>query len=82
VLHTESKTAGVHTLGQFFIEWDVKLDATCVGAYCSPQTTIAIYVNGKKFSGDPATIVLTNLKEIAIVIGTPPSSIPKEFPTG
>jgi hypothetical protein len=83
VLHTESKSTAPNKLGQFFIEWDVKLDANCVAEYCSPQTPIAIYVNGKKFTGDPTTIELTNLKEIAIVIGTPPSGgIPKEFPKG
>ncbi len=79
VLHTESATRKENTLGQFFVEWDVKLDANCVGTYCKPATPIDIYVNGKKFDGDPTTIPLSNLKEIAIVIGTPPSKIPSSF---
>src|SRR2546423_3353425 len=76
VLHTESPTRKENTLGQFFIEWDVKLDANCVGAYCKPATPVAVYVNGEKFDGDPTTIPLSDHKEIAIAIGTPPAQIP------
>ena len=79
VLHTESATRKENTLGQFFTEWDVKLSATCVGTYCSPAKPIEIGVNGEKFTGDPTTIPLSNFKEIAIVIGTPPSEIPASF---
>ena len=54
----------------------MKLDAKCVRTYCKPATKIAIYVNGKPFTGDPRTIDLSDHKEIAIVIGTPPAKIP------
>ena len=81
VLHTESKKSEPNTLGQFFIEWDVKLDANCVGEYCSPAKPIAIYVDGVKFTGDPTTIQLTDKKQIAIVIGaTPPGGVPEKYP--
>ena len=76
IIHTESLQHKYNTLGEFFIEWDVKLDQSCVNNYCKPQTKIAFYVNGKPFTGDPRTIQLTNFKEIAIVIGTPPAQIP------
>jgi hypothetical protein len=76
VIHTESPTVVDNTLGQFFTEWGVKLDAKCVQKYCKPATKIAIYVNGKPFTGDPRTIDLSDHKEIAIVIGTPPDEIP------
>jgi hypothetical protein len=79
VVHTESAADVDNTLGQFFTEWNVKLTSACVGDYCSPKTPVAIYVNGKKFTGDPTTIPLTDQKEIAIVIGTPPSEIPSKF---
>lgn len=83
VLHTESKKSEPNTLGQFFIEWDVKLDANCVGEYCSPAKAVAVYVNGKRFTGDPATIELTNKTEIAVVIGaTPAGGVPSKFPSG
>ena len=76
VIHTESATPTPNTLGQFFTEWGVPLSATCVGEYCAPQTVIAIYLNGTPFTGDPTAIQLSNLLEIAIVIGTPPPVIP------
>jgi hypothetical protein len=75
ILHTESASPLPNTLGQFFTEWGVRLTRTCVGTYCrlpSPH----VYVNGKAFRGAPATIQLTDHKEIAIVIGTPPATIP------
>ena len=62
-------------LGEFFVEWDVALTRTCVGTYCHLAHT-HVYVNGKPFTGDPRTITLTDHKEIAIVIGTPPKKIP------
>jgi hypothetical protein len=76
ILHTESATRRDNTLGQLFIEWNVRLDANCVNTYCKPAKTIAVYVDGKAFTGDPATIELSNHKEIAIVIGTPPANVP------
>ena len=75
VLHTESASFVPNKLGQFFTEWGVALTQTCVGRYCqlpSPH----VYVDGKPFTGDPRTILLTDRKEIAIVIGTPPKLIP------
>jgi hypothetical protein len=79
ILHTESRTATPNTLGEFFTEWGVRLTARCVGGYCKPDS-IRFYVDGKRYTGDPRTILLTNLREIAVVIGTPPKTIPKAFP--
>jgi hypothetical protein len=76
-LHTESAFSEPNTLGEFFIEWGVALDGSCVGTYCSPASTIAIYVDGELTTGDPRAIELTDQREIAIVIGTPPDEIPK-----
>jgi hypothetical protein len=80
VLHTETKTPSPNHLGQFFTEWAVRLTADCVGGYCKPKIPIKIYVDGKVETGDPTKIELSNLREIAIVIGTPPATIPQEFP--
>jgi hypothetical protein len=82
VLHTESGSAVPNRLGQFFAEWGVKLDSTCVGGYCRPAASVVIFVDGKRFDGEPTTIELTDHKEIAIVIGSPPSSVPGGFPGG
>jgi len=75
ILHTESASPVPNRLGQFFTEWGVALTPTCVGGYCH-LTTPHVYVDGKPFTGDPRAILLTDHKEIAIVIGTPPKKIP------
>ncbi len=76
IIHTESASPEPNTLGQFFTEWGVRVSESCVGEYCSPER-IAFYVNGKPYRQDPRAIELTDRKEIAIVIGTPPAQIPK-----
>jgi hypothetical protein len=67
-IHTESATRKNNTFGQFLTEWNVTLPA---GAQ--------VWVNGTEFKGDPATIPLSNYKEIAVVVGTPPAKIPSSF---
>jgi hypothetical protein len=79
VLHTEAKKDQFNTLGEFFTEWNVRLDSRCVGGYCRPAAPITIYVDGAAFSGDPRAIQLEDKREIAIVIGTPPANIPFSF---
>jgi hypothetical protein len=76
IIHTESKSPKPNTLGQFFTEWGVRLTESCVGRRCSPERT-SLYVDGKPYQQDPRAIELTDRKQIAIVIGAPPSHIPK-----
>jgi hypothetical protein len=76
IIHTESNSPEPNTLGQFFTEWGVRLGESCLGDRCGPDG-IAFYVNGKPYRQDPRAIELTDRKEIAIVIGTPPSHIPE-----
>jgi hypothetical protein len=78
IIHTESKSPEPNTLGQFFTEWGVRLSESCLGERkrCI-RDGIAVYVNGKPYRQDPRAIELTDRKEIAIVIGTPPAHIPK-----
>jgi len=80
VIHTESIEPEIEpfTLGQFFTEWGVRLSASCVGDYCTSDTNIAVYVNGEKVDGNPADIPLASHDEIAVIIGTAPSTIPSE----
>jgi hypothetical protein len=78
VLHTESATRRPNRLGQFFTEWGVRLTRSCVGGYCRPDS-IAVFVDGRRFTGDPAGIQLTDQKEIAIVIGSPPPHVPATY---
>jgi hypothetical protein len=77
IIHTESADPKPNTLGELFIEWGVPLDASCVATFCSPTTEIATFVDGELTTGDPRAIELTDHREIAIVIGTPPAEIPK-----
>jgi hypothetical protein len=81
IIHTESSKAdqGPYTLGQFFTEWGVRLDNSCVGEFCTSNTSIDVYLNGEKYDGNPADIKLESHLEIAIVIGKPPSVIPDSW---
>jgi hypothetical protein len=51
-----------------------------VGGYCAPDKPHKVYVGGVEFTGDASTTVLKDREEIAVVIGTPPASIPAKFP--
>jgi hypothetical protein len=78
-IHTESASPEPHVLGQFFTQWGVTLDPSCVGGYCRPADAISLYVDGAPVTGDPDAIELADGREIAIVIGTPPPIIPSTF---
>lgn len=79
VLHTEAKKDQFNTLGEFFTEWDVRLDDNCVGGYCKPQAPITVYVDGDRYTANPRNIKLEDKRAIAIAIGTPPDKIPTSF---
>ena len=81
VIHTESASSTPNRLGALFIEWNVPLSASCVAQYCEPATPVAIYLNGKRHTGDPSTIPLTDREEIAVVAGVAPPHIPSVFPS-
>lgn len=81
IIHTESIEPDIEpfTLGQFFTQWGVALDQSCVGEFCTSDTSVAVYVNGDRWEGNPADIPLNNHDEIAIIIGTAPAEIPAEW---
>ncbi len=79
ILHIESAQDVPFTLGQFFAEWDVRLDGSCVGGYCRPEAPISVSIDGQPYDGDPAGIRLKDHEEIAIAIGTPPGEIPDSY---
>jgi len=79
VIHTESLVQQDNALGQFFKEWNVRFDDTCVGDFCTPKTPITLYVDGKKTPLKGASsIPLSDQKEIALVIGKDPARIPSQ----
>ena len=87
-LHTHATSGMIHieapqdqrfTLGMLFTEWGVRLTRNCVGGYCRPRTPISTYIDGHR-TGEPLPgIVLTKGQEIALVIGSPPPSIPSHW---
>lgn len=96
-LHTHDTSGVVHiespakddryTLGQLFVEWDVRLDRTHLGGLVSSgERTIAAYVDGKRFRGDPARIELLPHRQIALLYGTPKQQVDPparyDFPAG
>jgi hypothetical protein len=81
VLHVENDKERQITLGQLFTEWGVRFTNDCVGGYCAPDKAHKVFVGGQEYSGDTSGIVLKNLTEIAVVIGTPPPTIPSSFPS-
>jgi hypothetical protein len=78
IIHTEAANNRDNTVGQLFTEWNVRFDDNCVDDQCGPATPIAVYVNGvaTPLKG-AAALSLRNHQEIAIVIGRPPTRIPK-----
>lgn len=81
VIHIENSVPADFVLGQVFVEWGVRFTPTCLAGFCSGGgNDLAVFVNGKRYDGDPTRIVLTKHEEIAIEYGatgtlpTPPSS--------
>jgi hypothetical protein len=87
VIHIESAKPKPYALGQVFTEWGVALSATQVGGLQNNAAdAVEVFVNGRKFTGDPATIQLKKHLEIALWYG-PTGTTPKvpksyKFPAG
>ena len=75
VIHIEAQKSGDFTVGQFFGEWAVYLDAHSIGGY--PGMTW--YLNGKQQTGNPQTLIFKPHQELAFVVGTPPAKIPSSY---
>lgn len=88
VIHIESPTVETFTLGQFFDVWGVRLDARCLGGYCTAgDRRLRVFTAGKPVEGDPRQVRLAPHQEIVVAYGTaaevpsPPPSLYK-FPEG
>jgi hypothetical protein len=75
VIHIEAQKARSFTLGQFFAEWAVFLNAHSIGGYSG----MTWYLDGKLQTGNPQDFVLKPHQEIAIVVGKPPAKIPSSY---
>jgi hypothetical protein len=74
IVHMEAAKPTRFTLGQVFTEWGVRFDDRCVGAYCTPDKPVRVFVNGKEHtSGSRRDIQLEDKQEIAVVVGDLPT---------
>jgi hypothetical protein len=80
VIHIESPVQKLYTLGDFFAILGQPLTAGEVGP--AATGTLTVYVDGKRYAGDPASITLTAHKLIQIDVGkdVPPQAF--TFPAG
>ena len=67
VIHVESPSKQQYTLGNFFDLWKQPLSTTQVGPN---KGTVTVFVDGKKYTGDPTKIELTSYEKIQIDVGT------------
>jgi hypothetical protein len=67
IIHIESPTARVYTLGNYFDIWNQPLSATQVGL---ARGAVTAYVDGKPFTGDPRSIPLMDHTLIQLDIGS------------
>jgi hypothetical protein len=66
VIHIESPTQTIYTLGQYFDIWRQPLSANQVGPATGPVTA---YANGKLFTGNPRSIPLDKHTLIQLDVG-------------
>jgi hypothetical protein len=70
IVYVASPVQSTFSLGQFFTEWQVALDANHIGGLTAGDgNNLVAYVNGKKVSGDPAAITFANHDEIVLSYG-------------
>jgi hypothetical protein len=69
VLHIESPTARVYTLGDFFDEWRQPLSANQVAGHTGQ---VKAFVNGKPWTANPRGIPLNPRAQIQLDVGNPP----------
>jgi len=86
LIHVESPEHRRFNLGDFFGVWGVRLDKSCISELCDNTTGngVKMWVNGKRYVGNPADLELKSHQEIALVFGKPPAKIPQKyaFPSG
>ena len=68
VIHVEAPSQATYTLGQFFGIWRQPLSTTQVG---TASGTVTAYVNGHRFTADPATIPLVSHEDVQLDVGAP-----------
>jgi len=68
-------------VGDFFDIWGAPLSRTQMLSFTAgPGTPLRAFVDGKLVKGDPRTILLQDQREIALVVGRRPPTVPSKFP--
>jgi hypothetical protein len=83
VIHIESPTSRIYTLGQFFGIWGQPISTTQVATFpVNDSEPLHVFVDGKPYTDDPAQIPLNMHTQIVLEIGkqVPPPSY--TFPPG
>jgi hypothetical protein len=79
IIHVESPVYRTFTLGDVFAVWGEPLGVKDVaGARVRTGERVVTYVNGTRYTGDPAKIELAQHTDIAIMVG-PPYAKPAPF---
>ncbi len=68
IIHVESPSKRVYTLGNFFDEWRQPLSRTQVA---SDKGKVSAFLNGKRWTQDPRTIPLLPHASIQLDVGAP-----------
>jgi hypothetical protein len=68
VIHIESPSVRKYTLGDFFAIWRQPLSSTQVGPVTGKLT---VFVNGRRYQTDPASIPLGSHEDVQIDVGNP-----------
>jgi hypothetical protein len=66
IIHVEAPTQTTYTPGQFFAIWRQPLTTTQVG---TARGAVTAYVNGVRYSGDPAAIPLRGHEDVQLDVG-------------
>jgi hypothetical protein len=81
VIHVESPEQKLFTLGDFFGVWGLNFTPTSIGGYTDGGgKTLQVYLDGKKFTGNPTTMPLANHEVITVAYGTQ-AELPKPIPS-
>lgn len=79
IIHVESPTRRIYTLGQFFALWRQPLGRRQVlSLRANPIHQIKVYVNGRLYRGDPRALPLTQHAVITLEYG-PPWVLPPRY---
>lgn len=74
IIHVESPKKRSFTLGQLFVEWNVKLAGRALGG-TSARSTLRWWVNGRQRTGDPASLTFAPHQIIVLVYGPPEQQV-------